>query len=584
MIEHGFIEPEAGLAYPEPDGGITLMMGTQTVFDDRSQLSEILAIPEEKIRVIQVAQGGSFGGKEDPILQPHLALGALKTKRPVKIVLTREESLRVHVKRHAANLHIKTGADKEGHIQALDFSVVLDTGAYMSLGFDILENMVEFAGGPYFIPNVRSDGKSWYTNNVLAGAMRGFGVNQVVFGLEQNIDEMARALKIDPFEFRLMNGLTAGKPTLVDHVLEEGIPGINETIAAARDALHNTDIPAPSGPNKKIGIGVGSAVKNVGFGHDIPESAGTIVELDKNGHLTIKVTHHEYGQGAWAGQVKLAVNELGIPVDRISVVGPDTAKTLPTGPTTASRQTFLTGNATVIACRKLKEDLFARAAELMDESPEKLQFKEDRIIDPISGKSIKLSELGEIFTYQYVYTPPRTASILPVGEPSHYGKSDFVSRMSFWAYAYGTQVAIVEVDTETGEVKVLKIIASADVGKLLNAKIVEGQIHGGVMQGLGFALKEEFLVENGINLTNSLHKYNMPNASDTPEIIPIIVEVPHPFGPQGVKGFAEAPSLATAGAIANAIFDAVGIRIYDLPAKKEKVLAAMQNQREKRND
>jgi len=576
MIEHGFLETESGVAYPTPEGGMTILMGTQTVFDDRSQVAEILAIPEEKVRVIQVAQGGSFGGKEDPILQPHLALGALKTKRPVKIVLTRAESLRVHVKRHAANMYIKTGADKDGHILALDFKVVLDTGAYMSLGYDVLENFVVFAGGPYYIPHVRVDGKSWYTNNVLAGAMRGFGVNQVVFGLEQNVDEMARALNIDPFEFRLINGLVAGMPTISDHVLEEGIPGINETIIAARDALKRTDIPAPSGPTKKVGIGVGSAVKNLGFGHDIPESAGTIVELDKDGYLTVKVTHHEYGQGGQAGQVKLAVNELGIPVDRIRIIGPDTAQTIPTGPTTASRQTFLTGNATVMACRNLKTNLFVRAAEMMDEPPEKMQFKDDEILEPKSGKHIKLADLGEKFSFEYVYTPPRTAAMLPVGEPSSYGKPGVTSRMTFWGYAYGTQVAVVEVDTETGEVKVLKIIAAADVGKLLNRKIVEGQIFGGVVQGLGFALKEEFIVKNGINLTDTLHKYNLPTANDTPEIIPVVVEVPHPFGPQGVKGFAEAPSLATAAAIVNAIYDAVGIRITSLPADKLKVKTAIQ--------
>ncbi len=577
MIEHGFMEPEAGVVYPNPDGGITLESGTQTVFDVRSQLSEILAMPEEMIRVRQVAQGGSFGGKEDMIMEQHLALAALKTKRPVKIVLTREESLRVHVKRHSMKLRIKTGAAQDGRILALDFTGVLDTGAYMSLGFDVLANVATFAAGPYYIPNVLIDAKAWYTNNVLAGAMRGFGVNQVVFGLEQNIDEMARGLGMDPYEFRLINGLTAGKPTVTDHVLEDGIPGINETIIAARDAMKQIDIPQPSSPNKKIGIGVASAVKNVGYGMDIPESAGTIVELDKNGTLTLKVTHHEYGQGAWAGQAKLAVNELGIPFDRINVIGPDTTQTLPTGPTTASRQTFLTGNATVGACQKLKDDLFGRAAELLDEPPQHLAFKDDEIVSAESGRSIKLAELGEKFSYQYVYTSPRTSNLQPVGEKSMFGQPGFKSRMTFYAYSYGTQVAVVEVDTDTGAVKVLKVVAAADVGKLLNRKIVEGQISGGVVQGLGFALKEEYLVKDGFNLTDTLHKYSMPTPCDAPEIIPVIVEVPHPFGPQGVKGFAEAPSLATAGAIMNAIFDAVGVRIYDLPAKKDKVLAALRS-------
>jgi CO/xanthine dehydrogenase Mo-binding subunit len=291
--------------------------------------------------------------------------------------------------------------------------------------------------------------------------------------------------------------------------------------------------------------------------------------------VTLKVTHHEYGQGGWAGQVKLAVNELGIPIDRMNVIGPDTAQTIKTGPTTASRQTFMTGNATVKVCNIMKNDLFGKAAEIMNEPPEKMKIVGDEIIETESGKCIKISELGEKFTYKYIYTPPRTAAQLPVGKPSQYGEPGFESRMSFWAYAYGTQVAIVEVDTQSGEVKVLKVIAAADVGKILNRKIVEGQIHGGVVQGLGYALKEEYIVKDGINLTDSLQKYKMPTACDSPEIVCKIVEVPHPFGPQGVKGFAEGPSLATAGAIMNAIYDAVGIRIYDLPAKKEKVLAAI---------
>lgn len=578
-VEHGFMEPESGLAFPSHDGGVTVMHGSQSVFDDRSQIAEELNLPEEKVRVVQIAQGGSFGGKEDPIFLAHLALGALKTGRPVRIVLTRPESLRVHAKRHPAWMWYKTGADKDGHVLAIDYRVILDTGAYMSLGFDVLENMVVFGAGPYFVPNLRMDGKAWYTNNVLCGAMRGFGVNQVAFALEQNMDEMARALSIDPFEFRLINGLEAGMPSASDHVLELGVAAHKETVYAARDALRKLDLPKSSG-NKKIGIGVASAVKNVGYGHDIPESAGTIIEMDKTGLVTIKVSHHEYGQGGLAGQAKLVINELGIPIEKIKVIGPDTELTIPTGASTASRQTFLTGNATVMACRSLRDDLFGRAAEILDEPPYKLAFQDDRIVDPHSGKSVPLSELGEKFTCRRIYYPPRTAAMLSVGEKSRWGESDFMSRMTHWVYAYGTQVAVVEVDVESGEVKVLTVIAAADVGKLLNRMIFDGQVQGAVVQGVGFALKEEYIVENGINLTNSLHMLHLPTADDTPLIIPVLVEVPHPFGPQGVKGFAEAPSLATAGAIANAIYDAVGVRLTSLPMKKEKVLAAIREKQE----
>jgi aldehyde oxidoreductase len=492
----------------------------------------------------------------------------------VKMVLTREESLRVHVKRHPAWMRFKTGADRQGRVLAIEADITLDTGVYASLGFDVLENTLVFGAGPYYVPNVKLEGWAWYTNNVLAGAMRGFGANQVAFALEQQMDAMARALDIDPFEFRMINALDVGLPTAADHVLEEGVPAIKETIEAAREALQQVQIP-PSSNGKRIGVGVASAVKNIGFGHGLPESAGAIVELDASGRVTLRASQHEYGQGARAGLVQLVVSELGVPVDYIEIIGPDTALTPPTGPTTASRQTFLTGNAVVMACRALKEEVLNHAAEVLDVDPARLELRLDRVTDTESGGEVALADLSERFIVERRYTPPRSAPLLE-GEASHYGQPDFESRPTHWCYAYNTQVAIVEVDPATGEVKVLNIISANDVGKILNRQAIEGQIHGGVMMGLGYALSEEFVVEAGINRTDSLHKCRLPTADQTPEIIPVIVEVPHPLGPQGAKGFAEAPSLATAPAIVNAIYDAVGVRITSLPADKKKVKAALQ--------
>lgn len=576
FIEHAFLEPESGIAFPTDDGGVTIKMGTQCAFDDRTQLSEILDIPEEKIRIIQLPMGGAFGAKEDMILQQYLALGALLSGRPVKMVLTREESLRVHVKRHPAWMRFKTGADREGHVLAIEADITLDSGVYASLGVDVMENTLVFGGGPYYIPNVRMEARAWYTNNVLAGAMRGFGANQVAFALEQQMDAMARALDMDPFEFRMINALDVGLPTVADHVLEEGVPGIKETIQAAQEALNKLHIPSAAANGRQIGVGVASAVKNIGFGHGLPESAGAIVELDASGRALLRASQHEYGQGARAGLVQLVCDELGLPIDYVDIVGPDTALTPKTGPTTASRQTFLTGNAVVMACRALKEEVLSHAAEVLDADPAQLELRVDRVVDTGSGREVPLSELGERFVVERRYTPPRSAPLLE-DEASHYGQPDFESRPTHWCYAYNTQVAIVEVDPETGEVRVLTIISANDVGKILNRQAIEGQIEGGVMMGLGYALTEEFIVEAGINLTDSLHKCRLPTADQTPEIVPVIVEVPHPLGPQGAKGFAEAPSLATAPAIVNAIYDAVGVRITSLPADKKKVKLALQN-------
>ncbi|MEJ5202238.1 MAG: molybdopterin cofactor-binding domain-containing protein, partial [Anaerolineales bacterium] len=573
FVEHGFLEPESGVAWPTEDGGVVLKIGTQCAFDDRIQLSEILNLPEEKIRVIQIIPGGAFGAKEDLLLHQYLALGALLTGRPVKMVLTREESLRVHVKRHPAWMRYKTGADKDGHVLALEAEIVLDTGIYCSLGMDVLENTVVFAAGPYYVPNLKIDGKAWYTNNVLAGAMRGFGVNQIAFALEQQMDKMARALNIDPFTFRMINALDVGLPTAADHIMEEGVVSIKQTIEAARQAFEGIQIPKSNG--KKIGVGVASAVKNIGFGHNIPESAGAKVELRADGKVIVYASQHEYGQGALKGLTRLTSEELGVPMDQIRVVGPDTALTPPTGPTTASRQTFLTGKALVMACEELKEQLFTRAADVLGSEPSRMRLQGSKIVDSETGQGVEISTFGERFLFEKTYIPRKTDQMHPVGVASKYGRPDFKSMVTHYCYAYNTQVAIVEVDEETGEVKVLKIISANDVGKAINPEAIVGQIHGGVMMGVGFALSEQFIVEKGINLTDSLHKVRLPTADMAPEIIPVIVEVPHPEGPRGVKGFAEAPSLATAPAIINAIYDAVGVRINELPADKKRVREAL---------
>lgn len=580
FIEHAFLEPESGIGVPTQDGGVVIRMGTQCAFDDRAQLAEILALPEEKIRIVQIPMGGAFGGKEDMILQQYLALGAMRTGRPVKMVLTREESLRAHPKRHAAQMHFKSGADRGGRVLALEAQITLDTGAYASLGIDVLENTLVFAAGPYYIPNLALEGWAWYTNNIPAGAMRGFGVNQVAVALEQQMDDMARALGIDPFEFRLINALDVSLPTAADHILEEGVVSIKQTIQAARQAFNKIDLAAriSSGENrgdgKKIGVGVACAVKNIGFGHGLREEAGAIVELDSKGRLRLLASQHEYGQGARAGLVQLAARELNLPLENIEIVFPDTAHTPPTGPTTASRQTFLTGNAVVKACRALKDEIVHRAADVMDVDPVQIELRQDRVVDIISKQELPLERLGKRFVVQENYTPPPSAPLLEA-EASRYGKPDFVSRPTHWCYAYNTQVAVVEVDEASGEVKVLMIVSANDVGKAINRQAIEGQIYGGVMMGLGYALSEQFILEQGVNLTNSLHKCRLPSAEQTPEIIPVIVEVPHPHGPHGAKGFAEAPSLATAPAILNAIYDATGIRITSLPADKHKIKTAL---------
>jgi aldehyde oxidoreductase len=573
IIDQGFLEPEAGLAYPSPDGGVTVEIGSQNVFGDWDQLTDILALPKEKIRVIQLPTGGGFGGKLDMLLQPHLALGALISQRPVKIVLTREESLRSHAKRHPAWMTYKAGVDKEGHILALEGKIIIDTGAYTSAGSSVAKTMLTFGAGPYFVPNINIEITSWFTNNGIGGAMRGFGTNQVAYALELHVDQLARALDMDPFKFRMINGLDVDLPTATDHILEKGVVTFKETLEAAEHALTNTKIPESSG-SKRIGVGLAAMVKSVGYGQDIPESAGVVLELDASGKVTLRVSQHNMGQGSFTGLVQLAALELGIPVDQINIIGPDTLLTPYTGATNAQRQTFISGNATLIACRDLKELLYSRAAEVLDIPPDRLYLKGNHIANQDDDRIVLFKEIGEHFEIERTYLPPKTVPILD-GKPSKWGTSEFTPNPTNYCYSYNTQIAIVEVDIITGKVRVLQVISVQDVGKILNQQVIEGQIHGGVLMGLGYALSEEFVYENGINLTDTLRKCKIPTADQTPEITSIILEIPHPSGPLGAKGMAEGTVMATTPAIINAIYDAVGVRITDLPATSEKILAAL---------
>jgi CO/xanthine dehydrogenase Mo-binding subunit/aerobic-type carbon monoxide dehydrogenase small subunit (CoxS/CutS family) len=574
-ITHGYMEPECGLARPDDRGGVEIHYPTQTVFDDQAQVAEVLGLPKDKVRVIQLPTGGAFGGKEDVILQHILALAALKFGRPVKITLNRRESLQASQKKHAVSFEARLGLDREGRFRALEVKAVADKGAYAALGFDIIENVMAFVGGPYYIPAVRIDASSIHTHNVMAGAMRGFGANQANYVIESLVDMAARKTGMDPFEIRLKNALRPGLPTITDHVLEAGVPGAVETLEAAREALRDLEVPRAAA-GTRLGVGMACGVKNIGFGHGLPESAGAIVELTADGRCHLKVTHHEYGQGAMIGQARIASETLGIPIDRIAVSNPDTDVTPYTGASTASRQTYLSGNATLGACRQLLSEVLERAAAKMEVlDPASLALDGDTVVEKGTNRRMPLAELGEAFRAEFRAFPPETDGFLDVGEKSRYGQPDFKSRRTHWAYSYGVQVAWVQVNEETGEVKVLKVLTVGDMGRVLNPRTVQGQQEGGVVMGVGYALSEAFKVEKGRPKTTSLRQCGIPTATDAPEIVSRSVEVPHPWGPLGVKGMAEAPSLATAPAVANAIYDAVGARVKDLPMTSDRVKKAL---------
>ncbi len=613
-LDHAFLEPEAGVATIDEEGKITVHVGSQIPFADRRQIAASLAIPEEKVRVKAAQVGGAFGGKEDISVQIHVALLAQATGRPVKLVFTRRESMIVHPKRHATTIRLRTAATREGKLIAIQAEIYGDAGAYASLSEHVMTRAATHATGPYDVPNVEIDCYAAYTNNVPAGAFRGFGVPQSAFAVESQMDILAEKLGLSPFELRRKNALRVGSITATGQVLRESV-GLLETIARVEEEVEKAQssrlkaqspkLKAKSSssefriPNSEIAWGVACAYKNVGLGGGATDCAGAEVELSDDGRAVVRAGAAEVGQGLVGVLTLVAAEELGLPYDLVEVLVADTDQTLDGGATTASRQSFITGNAVRLAAKKVRETLAQVASEELDAPPGSLVFKDGRIhafrykvaSSPrlvrhktgrgrpsvangetfLGEKSISLAravalakEEGREVRASVVYEAPKT---VPLGEAGD---------MHF-AFGYATQAALVEVDINTGQVKVLKVIAAHDVGRALNPLAVAGQIEGGVVMGLGIALQEEFVLEEGVPKSTSLARYKIPSIERTPEIVPIIVEDEASEGPYGAKGIGEIPSIPTAPAIINAIYNATGVRIYSLPATPKRVLAALEH-------
>ncbi|MGA9348046.1 MAG: molybdopterin cofactor-binding domain-containing protein [Anaerolineae bacterium] len=577
-LDHVFLEPEAGVATMDEEGKITVYVGSQIPFDDRRQIAASLAIPEEKVRVKAAQVGGAFGGKEDISVQIHVALLAQATGRPVKLVFTRQESMIVHPKRHATTIRLRTAATKDGQLTAVQAEIYGDAGAYASLSEHVMTRTATHAAGPYDVPNVKIDCYAAYTNNVPAGAFRGFGVPQAAFAMESQMDILAEKLGLSPFDIRRKNALRVGSTTATGQVLRESV-GLLETIDRVEKEVEQLQTSKSKIQNPKIanrksqianrrGWGIACDYKNVGLGGGAADRAGAEVELTDDGRAIVRAGAAEVGQGLVGVLALVAAEELGLPYDSVEVLVADTDQTLDGGATTASRQSFITGNAVRLAAKKVREALAQAASEELDAPPDSLVFKHGCI--QAGEKSISLAGAvvlargeGREVRASVVYAAPET---VPLGE---------VGDMHF-AFGYATQAALVEVDINTGQVEVLKVIAAHDVGRALNPLAVAGQIEGGVVMGLGIALQEEFVMEDGVPKTTSLAKYKIPSIERTPEIVPIIVEDKASEGPYGAKGIGEIPSIPTAPAIINAIYHATGVCLYSLPATPKRILAALE--------
>ncbi|MFN8383105.1 MAG: molybdopterin cofactor-binding domain-containing protein [Anaerolineales bacterium] len=566
--DHAFIEPECSIGVPLPDGRMEIYVGSQIPYQDKTQVARALGWDESRVRVVGQLMGGGFGGKEDIMGQIHVALLANVTQRPVKLLFDRHESLLVHPKRHATQIRVKIGAKKDGRLVAAETELYGDTGAYASLGEKVMTRATTHSAGPYDIPNVRADCYAMYTNNPPAGAFRGFGVTQSAFAVESMMDMLAEKLNIEPVELRRMNSLHVGSITNTGQELKESV-GLMECIDRVDAEMRKTNphpfkpITDPAQPNLVRAWGFAAAYKNTGLGGGAPDISGADVELYEDGTFQVRSSAAELGQGLVTVMRLVVSEEMSVAPEQVLVLVMDTDLTPNGGPTTASRQTFVTGNASRYAAKTLREEITATMAEKYDVRPEQIRF-ENGIVH-VNGHSMTYAEvykemtaLGKQPTVRYMYEAPKTQP-LGTGGDMHF------------AFSFGVQAAEVEVNKLTGEVRVLKVISANDVGMAVNPLGLQGQIEGGVMMGLGNCLTEEFIVENGNVVTDHLARYRVPGIMLTPEITSIIVEHPIASGPYGAKGVGEVCSIPTTPAITNAIYNAVGVRIDKTPVDQEMI-------------
>lgn len=536
--EHAYLQPEAGLAYLDEEGRVTIYCGGQWTHEDQEQVAHALNLPEEQIRVIYPAIGGAFGGREDMSVQIVLALAAWKLKRPVRIIWSRQESMIGHGKRHAAVLRAKWGATKDGKVIAIENEIIGDGGAYMYTTNKVLGNSTITSTGPYFIPNVKTDVYGVYTNNVPGAAFRGFGAPQALFMAEMQMDKLAEKLGMDPVEFRLKNALKDGD-TLAVGTPAPGPVSIIQCIEAARDKFEwkeGKKKEGSNGPYLKRGRGFAAGFKNIGFSFGYQENCWARIELRGRAKIEEVILHHasaEVGQGTHTVMTQMAAEAVGVPFDMVKLVASDTAVTGSSGSVSASRMTFMSGNS------------IRGAAE-------------------IALKKWELEERPAVGEFKYL--APRTTQFEP---ETGYSTPNF-------AYAWVAQAAEVEVDTETGHVRVVRFVSADDVGQAINPALVQGQVEGAVVQAQGYAVLEDYKTKDGRVLTDQLSTYLIPTILDIPEKVEtVLVEVQDPNGPWGARGMGELPYLPVAPAIAAAIHDATGIWIDEFPFTPERVLRAL---------
>jgi CO/xanthine dehydrogenase Mo-binding subunit len=569
-VEHAYLEPEAGVGWLE-NGVLTLRVSTQ-VIEHAATIARILRVPQNKVRVIAAYMGGGFGGKEDMTVEPYLALLVWHTRRPVRMIWDRQESLVASTKRHPFIMRYRTGATSDGTITAQQVEILGDAGAYPNLSPRVLFAAAACACGPYRVPNASITASAVFTNNVPSSAFRGFGAMQVVLGYESQMDLLAERAGVSRTELRERNFLVKGDTLPTGERLDTGV--------AVGQAMHRAIAllgaqPRPSGAGKLVGRGIGCNRHPYGRAIWFRDQASAWLSLQGDGTLLIRSGITDLGAGQAASLCQIAAEVLGVALDDISIYIGDSALNPPAGGTFATRQLYMSGNAVLQAARELRERMSPVAADLLGVPPDELVFADGRVwpasaagADGCGTVSVTLAELAAACGQRAVSTAHLSTWRAESGsfDPRAGQGSTFPD------YTYGAHAADVEVDVHTGQVTVLRYAACHDVGRAINPMRVEGQIQGGAVQGLGYALTEDLVIEDGYVQAALFANYLIPNARDFPDVRAEIIESGEGKGPLGARGIGEPPIGNVAATIASAIQDAIGVRPAQLPMTPERVL------------
>ncbi len=568
QADHCFIEPEAGVAWIDSTGVINVRWPTQLLENYRS-VAKVLGVPAGRVRIQSPMVGGGFGGKEQPLVATWLALLAQATGKPVRLVLTREDTLLGGSKKHPFVMKYRTGAKKDGTLTAMDVEVTADAGAYRTNTGIITMGAMVLAQGSYNVENVRARVHGAVTNRPFSDAMRGVGCNQITFAVEGQIDEVAKALGMDPLEVRRKNYLRTGDRLSVGQRLERHVD-----LARLTDEVEKVLGPhTPAPPGKRVGRGY--AANMTGYGRPFSASEG-FVGMDVDGSALIRVGVSDLGAGQTSTACQVVADELGLPLEKVSILNSDSATTPLVGYTASSRQTMMSGRALQHASEIVRGSLQEAAAEMLEARRDDLTMADGWIrVSSAPDKGVPIAET--VIRAQAKGLPIAATGSYKTPDLGYAGADRYNGFAGWTDYTWGVHAAEVMVDETTGEVELLKFVASHDVGTAINPVSVEGQIEGGAVMGIGYALTEEVIMEDGRMANPVLHDYLIPTALDIGDWGTIVTESGEGMGPKGARGIGEPPCNASPAAITNAISVAIGARITDIPIMPERVLSALRN-------